>query len=80
MKWGKGHEWLTFSEAEGMIFCSWCRLFDRNGHRNQFVRGCSTMKVESVKKREQSQQHKDAVQHMAHKEVEQIKRLFNTAF
>ena len=86
MKWG-GREWLKFGEAEGMMFCSWCCLFDRNGHRNLFVLGCSTMKVVSVKKHEQSQQHKDAessyqnperaqmevaVQHMAHEELEQI--------
>ena len=93
MKWREGRDWLKFSEAEGMMFCSWCRLFHRNGHKNQFVRGCFAMKVESVKKHEQSQQHKDAyhahknpestpmevaVQHMAHEELEQIKS--NTAF
>ena len=53
------------------MFCSWCRLYNRNEHRNQFVHGCSTMKVESVKKHEQSQHHKAAeLSHYAHEHPE----------
>ena len=97
-KWGEGCEWLEYSDGEGVMFCAWCRLYDKNDHRNQFVHGCSTMKVESIKKHEHSQQHKDAeashhvqkhpdrvpmevaLQHMAHEELDQMKKLFNTAF
>ena len=42
------------------MFCSWCRKYDGNEHRNQFVRGCSSMKLESIKRHEASQQHADA--------------------
>ena len=29
------------------MFCLWCRKYDRNEHRNQFVCGCSSMKLQS---------------------------------
>ena len=94
-EWAEGREWL---QENGVMFCEWCRCFDRNEHRNQFVKGCVSMKLESVKKHELSRQHKDAqaahrahiqpahapmelaVQKMEKEEVEQMKRLFNTAF
>ena len=49
-----------YNEEKGVMNCSWCSWHDKNGQRNQFVKGCSTMKLESVKKHEQFQQHKDA--------------------
>ena len=53
------------------MFCSMCRKYDRNEHQNQFVHGCSSMKVESVRKHELSQQHKAAeAAHRAHKHPE----------
>ena len=49
VKWGEGREWLQYDDVEGMMFCSMCRKYDRNEHQNQFVHGCSSMKVESVR-------------------------------
>ena len=71
-KWAEGRDWLEFSKDEGLMFCSWCRKYDRNEHRNQFVRGCSSMKLESVKRHEASQQHADAkAAQLAHTRPEQ---------
>ena len=33
-----------------MMFCEWCCCFDKNEHRNQFVKGGTSMKMESIKK------------------------------
>ena len=59
-EWAEGREWLQHDKENGVMFCEWCRCFDRNEHRNQFVKGCVSMKLESVKKHELSRQHKDA--------------------
>ena len=87
-------------QRNGIMFCEWCCCFGRNEHRNQFVKGCVSMKLESIKKHELSRQHKDSeAAHRAHirpeialtelaiqsesmerEELEQIKKLFNTAF
>ena len=98
MDWTEGREWLTHDTDADVMFCEWCRRFDRNDHRNQFVKGCASMKLESIKKHELSRQHKDseaaqrarsrpdrapmelALQTMERGELEQMKRLFNTAF
>ena len=58
--WTEGCTWLKHNQDNSVMFCEWCRRFDRNEHRNQFVKGCSSMKLESVKKHEESRQHKDA--------------------
>ena len=42
------------------MLCEWCCLFDRNKHRNQFVKACAWMKLESIKKHEKSRQLKDS--------------------
>ena len=42
------------------MFCSWCRSYERNPKKNQFAKGCSSMKVESIKKHESSRQYKDS--------------------
>lgn len=66
-EWAEGREWLQHDTENGVMFCEWCRCFDRNEHRNQFVKGCGSMKLESVKKHELSRQHKDAeAAHRAH--------------
>ena len=41
----------------GVIFCDWCRGFSRSDARNQFITGSSSMKLESIKKLEQSKSH-----------------------
>ena len=96
--WSEGRMWLKYDGDSDAMYCEWCRRFDRNEHRNQFVKGCTSMKLESVKKHEGSRQHKDseaaqrarsrpdlapielALQTMERQELEQMKRLFNTAF
>ena len=42
------------------MYCVCCRDYDRNIKRNQFVKGCSSMKVESIKKLKASRKHKDS--------------------
>ena len=42
-EWAKGREWLKHDHENGVIFCEWCRCFDRNEHRNQFVKGCASV-------------------------------------
>ena len=39
------------------MFCTWCRNFSRSEVRNQFVSGSTSMKLESIKKHEQSISH-----------------------
>lgn len=96
--WSEGREWLKYDERESgaVMFCEWCRRFKKSDLRNQFVSGCSSMKLENVKKHEQSQSHKDAagafyaqvgpspmevaLQSMEREELVQMKMLFNTAF
>ena len=58
--WTEGRMWLKHDQDNILMFCEWCRRFNRNEHRNQFVKGCSSMKLESVKKHKESRQHKDA--------------------
>ena len=36
----EGREWLTHDTDADVMFCEWCRRFDRNDHRNQFVKVC----------------------------------------
>ena len=40
----EGREWLKHDNKNGVMFCEWCHCFDRNEHRNQFVKGCASMK------------------------------------
>ena len=40
MDWTEGREWLTHDTDADVMFCEWCRRFDRNDHRNQFVKVC----------------------------------------
>ena len=40
MNWTEGREWLTHDTDADVMFCEWCRRFDRNDHRNQFVKVC----------------------------------------
>ena len=57
--WAEGRVWLQHDQ-DNMMFCAWCRRFDRNEHRNQFAKECASMKLESAKKHEQSRQHRDS--------------------
>ena len=52
--WTEGRMWLKHDQDNSVMFCEWCRRFDRNEHRNQFVKGCSSMKLESVKRHKES--------------------------
>ena len=36
MDWTEGREWLTHNTDADVMFCEWCRCFDRN----QFVKVC----------------------------------------
>ena len=45
MDWTEGREWLTHDTDADVMFCEWCCRFDRNDHRNQFVKGCTSMKL-----------------------------------
>jgi len=58
--WAEGRVWLQHDKDNDVMFCEWCRRFDKNEHRNQFVKGCTSMKLESVKKHKQSRQHRDS--------------------
>jgi len=58
--WAEGRVWLQHDKDNNVMFCEWCRHFDKNEHRNQFVKGFRSMKLESVKKHEQSRQHRDS--------------------
>ena len=49
-KWSEGHVWLKHDRDNDVMFCKWCRRFNRNEYRNHFVKGCALMKVESIKK------------------------------
>ena len=62
--WTKGRAWLKHDTDNNVMFCEWCRSFDKSEYRNQFVKGCASMKLESIKKHELSAQHKhsEAVQ------------------
>ena len=57
--------WLEHDRDSDEMFCDWGRRFERSDHSNQFVKGCASMKLESVKKHELSRQNKDseAAQH-----------------
>ena len=44
-EWAEGCEWLN---ENSIMFCEWCRCFDTSEHRNQFVKGCTSMKLESI--------------------------------
>ena len=44
-----------------VMFSEWCCCFNRNEHRNQFMKGCDSMKLESIKKHKLSRQYKDSV-------------------
>ena len=39
-EWAEGHEWLKHDNENGVMFCEWCRCFNRNEHRNQFEGMC----------------------------------------
>ena len=57
--WVEGRMWLKHDQDNSVIFCVWCCRFDKNEHRNQFVKGGSSMKLE-CQKHKQSGQNKDA--------------------
>ena len=58
--WTEDRPWLRYDTEQEVMYCVCCREYDRNAERNQFVKGCSSMKVESIKKHEGSRQHKDS--------------------
>ena len=37
--WTEGCTWLKHDQDNSVMFCEWCRRFDRNEHRNQFGNG-----------------------------------------
>ena len=47
-EWAEGREWLKYDNENGIMFCECCRCFDRNEYRNQFVKGCASMKLENI--------------------------------
>ena len=47
--WAENRPWLQYDRDLEVMFCVWCRQHDRNPDRNQFAKGCSSMKVESIK-------------------------------
>ena len=47
---GRDRPWLRYDCEQGVMYCVWCRDYDKNTKRNQFVKRCSSMKVESIKK------------------------------
>ena len=59
-EWSEGRVWLNHNRDNDVMFCEWCRRFDRDEHRNQFVKECALMKLESTKKHKLSRQHKDS--------------------
>ena len=56
-KWGENREWLEYREEVELMFSSWCLKHNKNNQKIKFVRGCSSMKIESIKKHELSHQH-----------------------
>ena len=53
--------WLKHDEDNSLMVCGWCHQFDKNEHRNQFVKGFVSIKLESIKKHKQSRQHQDSL-------------------
>ena len=49
-QWAEGRKWLKHDNENGVMFCEWCCCFDRNEHRNQFVKGYASVKLDSIKK------------------------------
>ena len=45
---GRGTRMLKHDNESGVMFCEWCCCFNRNEHRNQFVKGCASIKLESI--------------------------------
>ena len=58
--WAEDRPWLRYDCEQKVMYCVWCRNYDRNTERNEFVKGCSSMKVERIKKHDASRQHKDS--------------------
>lgn len=58
--WVEWRAWLKCDQHSGVVFCEWCSCFERNEHRNRFVKICCSMKLESVKKYKQLRQHEDS--------------------
>ena len=48
--WAKNRPWLEYDPGLKLMFCSWCCSHEKNRDRNQFAKGCSSMKLESIKK------------------------------
>ena len=48
--WAKTRPWLEYDPGLKLMFCSWCRSYEKNRDRNQFAKGCSSVKLESIKK------------------------------
>ena len=48
--WAKNRPWLEYDSCLKLMFSSWCRSHEKSRDRNQFARGCSSMKLESIKK------------------------------
>ena len=46
-KWSKEHTWLKHNCGND-TFCEWCHHFDRNELTNLCVKGCASMKLESI--------------------------------
>ena len=47
-EWAEGCANGKHDNENGAMFCEWCRCFNRNEHKNQFVKGCASMKLESI--------------------------------
>ena len=60
-EWSEGRVWLKHDRDNDVMFCEWCRRFDKNEHRNQFVKGCASMKLESIKKHDLSRQCSEVI-------------------
>ena len=51
---------MRYDSEQEVMYCVWCRHYDINIEKNQFVKACSSMKVDSIKKHKASRQHKDS--------------------
>ena len=75
--WAEDRPWLRCDCEQELMFCAWCRDHDINPERNQFAKGCSSMRVKSIKKHEISIRHKNCESaNLACKRPDQAPRAF----
>ena len=63
--WRENQAWLQYDEKEGAMFCTSCKTTSK---QNEFVKGCHSFRLESVKIHENSEVHKHACEVVSNRE------------